>query len=156
MPSSHIFSFFAQSDENQRKGAKAISRSRGGLYDCRSSIFFFESFSYCNYIFVVLKSNLFCLAGKSHDPHIHSLLGRLHLSGLFIGYLHAYADQQAYFIVQFLVQTSWSFKYRFSAKLVPNNLQLPILFLFLLITDFTQEISFKIVPCHFKIPRSLK
>ena len=99
-------------------GAKAISRSRGGLYDCRSSIFFFESFSYCNYIFVVLKSNLFCLAGKSHDPHIHSLLGRLHLSGLFIEYLHAYADQQAYFIVQFLFRISWSFRYRFSAKLV--------------------------------------
>ena len=29
MPPSHIFSFFAQSDENQRKGAKAIARSRG-------------------------------------------------------------------------------------------------------------------------------
>ena len=28
MPPSHIFSFFAQSDENQRKGAKAIARSR--------------------------------------------------------------------------------------------------------------------------------
>ena len=103
-------------------------------------------------------SNLICFALQvSHTIRTFILYwGRLHLSGLFIGYLHAYADQQAYFIVQFLVQTSWSFKYRFSAKLVQNNLQLPILFLFLLITDFTQEISFKIVPCHFKIPRSLK
>jgi hypothetical protein len=34
MPPSHIFSFFAQSDENQRKGAKAIARSTrvGGVF----------------------------------------------------------------------------------------------------------------------------
>ena len=106
---------------------------------------------------VVLKSNLFCLAGKSHDPHIHSLLGRLHLSGLFIGYLHVYADQQADFIVQFLVRTSWSFRCRFSAKLVwlktIYNCQY---FFILLITDFTHEISFKIVVCHFKMTRGFK